>query len=413
MLSVQQLRLITCLLGAGAAALMACSPVPAEVSTDGRADVAIAAIDGEPSAPPPAATVVAEAPPASTSTAGSTPTTAVPVPTTAAPLDLYALTRAGMLAPQVVGVTPLVYVPNSDAHSLTIINPANGEVVRTVPVGLLPHHVTPSWDLSTLYVLDTAGNALFPIKPGTTEIGAGIPVEDPYNLYFTPDGRYALVIAERYQRIDIRDPVSWKLLHTIPVPHPGVNHGDFSPDGRYFYASCEFSGWVVKVDLVELRVVAEAKVGIEPIDVKFSPDATRLFVADQARAGVMVLDPGNLHEIAFIPTARGTHGLYPSRDGKKLYATNRLGSSVSVIDFTTNQVVATWPIPGGGSPDMGSVSADGSQFWVSGRYHGEVYVFDTVTGQVIMRIKTGGGAHGLSYFPQPGRYSMGHTGNNR
>ena len=86
MVSVRQLRLITCLLGAGAAALVACSPVPAGVSAEGRADVAIAAIDGEPSAPPPAATVVAEAPPASTSTAGSTPTTAVPVPTTAAPL---------------------------------------------------------------------------------------------------------------------------------------------------------------------------------------------------------------------------------------------------------------------------------------------------------------------------------------
>ena len=401
------LRLVTLILGAGSLTLAACSPAPGQVAVQGQPDVVNDAA-ASPPVPHPAITMAAE-----TTVLATTAVASTVVATTVPRLDLYAFTRAGMLAPKVAAVTPMVYVPNTDARSITIINPATGDVVLTAPVGLVPHHVTPSWDLSTLYVLDTAGNAIYPITPGTTTIGAGIPVEDPYNLYFSPDGRYALVIAERYQRIDIRDPSSWKLLHSIAVPHPGVNHGDFSPDGRYFYASCEFSGWVVKVDLVELRLVVEAKVGVEPIDVKFSPDGTRLFVADQARAGVIVLDPGDLHEIGFIPTARGTHGLYPSRDGAKLYATNRLGSSVSVIDFATQQVVATWTIPNGGSPDMGSVSADGSQFWVSGRYHGEVYVFDTSSGTLTRRIKTGAGAHGLTYFPQPGRFSMGHTGNFR
>ena len=84
-----------------------------------------------------------------------------------------------------------------------------------------------------------------------------------------------------------------------------------------------------------------------------------------------------------------------------------------MIDFATRAVVATWTVPGGGSPDMGSVSPDGTELWLSGRYHGEVYVFDTATGQLKHRIKTGAGTHGLTYFPQPGRYSMGHTGNFR
>ena len=196
--------------------------------------------------------------------------TATPI-TDPPPVNLYAETIAGKFAPQVRDVPARVYVPNSDAHSLTIIDPATGAVTATVNVGVLPHHVTPSWDLSTLYVLDTAGNALMPINPRTAEVGAPIPVEDPYNLYFTPDGTTALVIAERYQRIDARDPHTWALLWSVPVPHPGVNHGDFSADGRYFYASCEFSGWFVKIDLVEHRIVAEAKIGVEPIDTKFSP----------------------------------------------------------------------------------------------------------------------------------------------
>jgi DNA-binding beta-propeller fold protein YncE len=92
---------------------------------------------------------------------------------------------------------------------------------------------------------------------------------------------------------------------------------------------------------------------------------------------------------------------------------NRLGGSVTVIDFATRQPVGTWTIPGGGSPDMGGVSSDGSQLWLSGRYHSEVYVFDTATGALAHRIPVGRGPHGLALFPQPGRFSMGHTGNYR
>ena len=126
--------------------------------------------------------------------------------------------------------------------------------------------------------------------------------------------------------------------------------------------------------------------------------------------------------IGFIPTGVGTHGLYPSRDGRKLYVANR-GSdkvngpprgqgSVSVIDFATRQVESTWPVPGGGSPDMGNVSADGKYLWLSGRFDRAVYAFDTGTGSV-QTIAVGKEPHGLTVWPQPGRYSLGHTGNLR
>ena len=80
-----------------------------------------------------------------------------------------------------------------------------------------------------------------------------------------------------------------------------------------------------------------------------------------------------------------------------------------MIDFATRKVEATWPIPGGGSPDMGNVSADGKQLWLSGRYDDVVYVFDTTTGAV-KTIPVGKEPHGLTVWPQPGRYSLGHTG---
>jgi len=138
--------------------------------------------------------------------------------------------------------------------------------------------------------------------------------------------------------------------------------------------------------------------------------------------GVFVVDGDTFKEIGFVPTGKGTHGLYPSRDGTKLYVANRGSNkihgpakgkgSVSVIDFASGKVEANWPIPGGGSPDMGNVSADGKQLWLSGRYDNVVYVFDTANGNVT-RIPVGREPHGLTVWPQPGRYSLGHTGNMR
>jgi len=146
------------------------------------------------------------------------------------------------------------------------------------------------------------------------------------------------------------------------------------------------------------------------------------YVADMHADGVFVIDGDDFTEIGFIATGIGTHGLYPSRDGRKLYVANRgshrvLGpphgkGSVSVIDFATRQIEATWPIPGGGSPDMGNVSADGKVLWLSGRYDNVVYAIDTSSGAVAT-IPVGVEPHGLTVWPQPGRYSLGHTGNMR
>ncbi len=330
------------------------------------------------------------------------------------PLDVYAGTRAGMLSVAVAGLQPLVYVPNSDSNTVTVIDPNSFAVLRTFKVGLLPEHITPSWDLQTLYVDDTSGNTLIPIDPRTGVAGSPIPVFDPYNLYFTPDGSKAIVVAERNRTLDIRDPKSWKLLARIPTPCSGVDHGDFTADHRFFLVSCEYSGELLRLDTRTLRVVGVLKLGGRPIDVRLSPDGKIMYVANQASkfGGVQLVDPYAMRLLQFIPTGAGAHGEIPSRDGRSLYVTNRLGHTVSVIDFATRKVVRTWTIPHG-SPDMGGVSTDGSRLWLSGRYNREVYVIDTGSGDLLARIRVGAGPHGLCLFPQPGSYSLGHTGNYR
>jgi YVTN family beta-propeller protein len=322
--------------------------------------------------------------------------------------NVYAHTTAGQLSPAVEGVPARVYVPNSESDTVDVIDPTSFQIVDHFAVGRLPQHVTPAWDLRTLYVDNDFGNSLTPIDPRTGRAGAPISVTDPYNLYFTPDGTKAIVVAEQLRRLDFRDPHTWKLLKSVPISHPGVDHGDFSVDGKEMLLSCEFSGFVVRVDVERMAVTGELHVGGSPVDVKLAPDGSLYYVANQARNGVSVVDASSMTERRFIPTGKGAHGLYPSRDTRSLYVSNRLAGSVSVIEFATQRVTATWPI--GGSPDMGGVSADGTQLWLTGRYHKEVYVIDTRTGQLLRRIPVGGGPHGLSVFPQPGRYSLGHTG---
>ena len=350
-----------------------------------------------------------------TSVAPASTTTIPATTTTTPPTDVYAHTHAGMLAPSVRDIPSRVYVPNGHSSTVTVIDPATMQIIDTYPVGALPQHVVPSYDMQTLYVNNNEGNSLTPIDPRTGKPGAEIPVQDPYNLYFSPDGKYALVMAERDQHVDVRDPLTWALITSISVPHPGVNHADFSADGTTMIASCEFSGWVVRIDLNTLQLTGEVQVGGEPIDVRISPDGSVFYVANHVKdgGGVSIIDPITMTETGFVKTGAGAHGLYPSRDGKQLYVTNRAAGSVTVIDFATRAPVATWTSPGGGSPDMGGVSADGSQFWVSGRYNDVVYVFDTAAGTLISKIPVGHGPHGLAVFPQPGRFSLGHTGNYR
>jgi YVTN family beta-propeller protein len=334
----------------------------------------------------------------------------------AAPLDLYAYDQAGMISAVARRAPARVYVPNSAGDSVDVIDPHTFKVVERFPVGALPQHVTPSHDLKTLYVTNDVGNTLTPIDPVTGRPGTPIPVDDPYNLYFTIDGRYAIVVAERLNRLDFRDAHTFHLVRALTVPCAGVNHMDFSSNGRYVIASCEFSGRLLKVDVRRFRVLGVRTLPRRlsmPQDVRSSPDAKVFYVADLAAGGVWEIDPVHFKVIGFIHTGSGAHGLVVGRNGKVLYVANRNEGSVSVISFRSRKVIHKWHIPGGGSPDMGDVSANGKVLWLSGRYNSVVYAIETRTGKLIARIPVGAGPHGLSVWPQPGRYSLGHTGNMR
>ncbi|MER5435270.1 beta-propeller fold lactonase family protein [Streptomyces sp. NPDC002588] len=329
------------------------------------------------------------------------------------PKDVYAADRPNRLSPVVKDFPSRVYVPNTESDTVTVIDPKTYKVTGTIRVGRQPQHVVPSWDLKTLWVNNDKGNTLTPIDPRTGKAGDTVDVHDPYNLYFTPNGRYAVVMASLDRELVFRDAHTMKRRKTVPVSCYGVNHADFSPDGRYFIVSCEFSGELLKVDTEKMKVVGQEKLplaGAMPQDVKISPDGKKYYIADMKADGMWILDGDRFTEPSFLPTGKGCHGLYISRDSREMYISNRGEGTISVFDFTKNELTKKWRLPAGGSPDMGGVSSDGKVLWLSGRYDAEVYAIDTRTGEQLARIPVGSGPHGLAVYPQPGRYSLGHTG---
>jgi YVTN family beta-propeller protein len=370
----------------------------------------------------------------------------------AAPSNVYAGIGPANMSPAVKDQLQRVYVPNLRSNDVYVIDPETLKVVDKFKVGVGPQHVVPAYDLQTLWVANNAERtnkgSLTPIDPRTGKPGTQVAVDDPYNMYFSPDGKSAIVVAEALHRLDFRDPKTMAMQYAIDVPQcGGINHADFSPDGRYAMFTCEFDGAVARIDLAARKVdgylklsmpatrfsekdpidqllaneVCSKKKGM-PQDIRVSPDGKRYYIADMDADGVHIVDAATFTKVGFIPTGVGAHGLYPSRDGTKLYVANRGTHNihgkrkgkgrVTVIDFASEKVVSQWAIPGGGSPDMGNVSADGKYLWLSGRFDDVVYRIDTANGDV-KQVKVGQEPHGLTVWPQPGRYSLGHTGNMR
>jgi YVTN family beta-propeller protein len=373
-----------------------------------------------------ATTLATAAPPATP----AAPVATVPgMPAVVNPANLYSEAGTDRLSTAVAGALPRVYVPNLRSNNVYVIDPATMKVVDKFPVGHSPQHVVPSWDLQTLWVANNAegknSGSLTPIDPKTGKPGPDVPVDDPYNMYFSPDGKDAIVVAEAHARLDFRDPKTMALKSSLSVPEcKGINHADFSMDGKYAIFTCEFGGKLAKIDMVNRSVAGYLllnKKGM-PQDIRVSPDGKLFYVADMMADGIHVVDGDSFTKVGMVSTGVGAHGLYPSRDGSKLYVANRGTNrihgmrggqgSVSVMDFATQKVLATWPVPNGGSPDMGNVSADGKTLWLSGRFDDVVYAFNTSSGAVTS-IKVGAEPHGLTVWPQPGRYSLGHTGNMR
>jgi YVTN family beta-propeller protein len=365
-------------------------------------------------------TVTPEAPSNGATGSASKQSAPSPQPAASERLNVYAAAGAGRLSVAARAAKPLVYVPETISGDVRVIDPRTFRVVGTYRTGNLTQHVVPSWDMRTLWATASTPDRLIGFDPRTGRpSGRIVHVQNPYNLYFTPDGHYAMAIDEDHRTVHWLLTSTMREVDAMPIPRcSGLDHTDFSADGRTALSTCEFSGQGGRDAVLAVIGVADQTVrgyvtlgrGAMPQDIKLSPDGRHYYVADMMNGGIWIVDATKLKVTGFVRTGKEAHGLYFSRDARRLFVTNRGEGSVSVLDAATAKTITKWHIPGGGSPDMGNITADGKQLWLSGRYDGVVYALDTSTGRLLAKIPVGLGPHGLCVWPQPGRYSVGHTG---
>jgi DNA-binding beta-propeller fold protein YncE len=331
------------------------------------------------------------------------------------PGGVYAADGPGMVQPSLQSEPRLLYVPDSEISGRTIvISQRTHRVVRVLETGALDQHVTPSWDLKTLYVEASASNHLATVDPTTARMTGTVATTRPYNLYLTPNGRQAIVMDEQDNQIAFTNPRTFRREQVVTDPTcRGPNHADFSANGRYLVVTCEFSGDVLKISTLRHTVIGRIRLPMPsmPQDVRLAPDGRHFFVADMGRDRLLRIGWRHFRVQHSYPTLMMPHGIYFSRDQRQLYLSDRKSGAVQVFDLARGRFTRTWRIPGGGSPDMGGLSIDGRTLWLSGRYDAVVYGFDTRTGKLIAKIPVPAASpHGLLVWPQPGRYSLGHTG---
>jgi YVTN family beta-propeller protein len=357
-----------------------------------------------------------------TATAPTTPT--VPIAHAGVPAErkglassvaIYAHTGVGQFAAATRKVPYRLYVPESAGTGVDVVDPVTHAVLGHYPTGLDPQHVVPSYDLKTLWSTNDLANSVTPFDPMTGRPkGPSKAVNDPYNMYFLPGGREAMVVQEQLQQLGFYDAQTMAPTSVVHVDCPGVDHADFSADERFLIASCEFGHRLLRLDVATKKVTGYLDLpGSSPQDVRLSPDGTLFYVADKKAGGVHLIAASTFTQVGFLKTGPDAHGIHPSRDGRSLYVSNRGNGTISVIDAATRMVRATWTLPGGGSPDMGGVSPDGRSLWLSGRYNATIYQISTIDGHLIAQVHVPKKPHGMCVWPQPGRYSLGHTGNMR
>jgi DNA-binding beta-propeller fold protein YncE len=327
-------------------------------------------------------------------------------------ITVHSATGRGMLAPHARGLPARAYLSSPESGTVLVLDQRTFRIMKRLRVGGHPRLILPSADLRRLLV-DVGGGTLVPVDPATGNPGRPVRVGG-HDLYFTPDGLTALVLADG--RIDVRDLRTLKLLGSFTVPCARAGPADFTADGGHLLAGCPATGRLLRIDPARRAVTGQLTLspGANPQSIRLAPDGGGFYVADQAHGGVWKVDAATLRTTAFLRTGHGARALQPSHDRTRLFVTNSADASVSVIDTAAHTVIGRWRLPRGATPTAAALNTDGTRLWLSGNRR--LYVLDTRTGRLVHQLvhqplpQAALTDPALCLYPQPGRRSLGHTG---
>lgn len=298
------------------------------------------------------------------------------------------LALAFSLSPLAAVAAPSVFVVNSNDANISVIDLATHEVVKTIPLLREPHHLVLSPDHKALVVGDTRGGALFLLDPVSGEVQRRVAVSDPYQLQYSPDGQLLTVAGLARSQIDIYDAGSFALRHRVPA-RSMPSHIAYSPDSAVVFVSLQGTDKLIAIRTASGEVLWNKHVCRTPAGVLFHRG--QVLVGCMGEADITVVEPATGRVLRTVPTGKGAHTLFPSPDGRLIYATNRVDSTISVLDAASLRVERTLDVKGG--PDDLEFAPDG-KIWASLRFAQSVAVIDPSSGAV-QRISVGRSPHGI------------------
>ncbi len=303
-----------------------------------------------------------------------------------------------LFLPRLAHAAGLAFVINSNDASLSLLDVQSHKELRRIPMLREPHHMALTPDHRSLVVGDTAGNTLFFLDPLTGAVQRHVTISDPYQLQYSPDGRYLTIAGLARAQIDIYDAATLTLLHRIPA-RSLPSHMNYAPDSSVVFVSLQSTDRLIAIETASGRVLWNTKVGRTSAGVLW--DRGHLLVGIMGEAHFAVVDPVDGHVERTVPTGRGAHTMFVTHDSKLIYATNRVDGTVTVIDPVSLAVLRTINVPGG--PDDMDFAPDG-KIWATLRFAQSVAVFDPADGR-IERIPVGRSPHGIwlnthDSFPQ-------------
>lgn len=320
-------------------------------------------------------------------------------------MAIRTLVIAGVLAASVVpSVAATLYVTNTKSDSISIIDTDTLEVVGTIALGPgKPNRVVFHPDGKTAWVVYDKSRDLGIVDAESRRLLKRIKIGgNPYNLAFTPDGRYLYVLDwssegsnDEVIVYDVkRDKVEGRVeVSTWPA------HGVFSRDARLFYVSGETAGDLTVIDTTTRAIVGRiVHGGGDAMGLALTTDGKLLYAAAGENKAILKIDTATNRTVGSIPLPGVVHEATLTLDGKYLYTTLRKANKIVVIRTVDDQIVAT--IPQRGYPDLVTMEPNGRYALVTNRYADRVAVIDVTTHRETRAIAVGRAPHGMALRPR-------------
>jgi YVTN family beta-propeller protein len=295
----------------------------------------------------------------------------------------------------------LAIILNSGEATVSLIDMASRKVTKTFHVGKEPHHLMMTPDEKTLLVANAAGDDIVLLNPITGDMTGRIPkIIDPYQIGYSPNNKWFVTAANRLDRVDVyaANGAEFKLAKSIPAAKT-PSHIAFTSDSKLAFVTLQDSAEVVAIDLEKQMIIWRMPTGPVPAGLWMTPKDQYLLVGITGADYVQVIDWRNRKEIKRIKTANGAHNFRPLGDKKHVFVTNRVASTISLLNMQTLEKVGDITgLPAG--PDDMELTPDGKTLWVTLRFSKKVGVIDVPSMKLIDVIPVGRSPHGVFFYPR-------------